>query len=45
MNQQNDLIMKELKEGLQNKFKFVSDVILFGSQATGKAFERLFMSM
>ena len=39
MNQQNDLIMKELKEGLQNKFNFVLDVILFGSQATGKAFE------
>lgn len=39
MNQQTDLIMKELKEGLQNKFNFVSDVILFGSQATGKAFE------
>ena len=31
--------MKELKKGLQNKFNFVSDVILFGSQATGKAFE------
>jgi len=31
--------MKELKEGLQNKFNFVSEVILFGSQATGKAFE------
>ncbi len=39
MNQQTDLIMKELKEGLQNKFNFVSEVILFGSQATGKAFE------
>jgi len=39
MNQQTDLIMKELKKGLQNKFNFVSDVILFGSQATGKAFE------
>ena len=39
MNQQTDLIMKELKKDLQNKFSFVSDVILFGSQATGKAFE------
>ncbi|MEA1946961.1 MAG: nucleotidyltransferase domain-containing protein [Thermodesulfobacteriota bacterium] len=39
MNQQTDLIMKELKEGLHNKFNFVSDVILFGSQDTGKAFE------
>ena len=39
MNQKNVSIMKELKEGLQNKFSFVSEVILFGSQATGKAFE------
>jgi len=38
MNQQTDLIMKELKEGLQNEFNFVSGVILFGSHATGKAF-------
>jgi hypothetical protein len=33
MNQQTDLIMKELKEGLQNKFNFVSDVILFIQRA------------
>ena len=39
MNQQNTLIMKELKEILKKKFNFVSDVILFGSQATGNAFE------
>jgi len=31
--------MKELKEGLQKKFNIVSDVILFGSQAKGNAFE------
>lgn len=39
MSQQNILIMKELKEGLKKKFNFVSDVILFGSQATGNASE------
>ncbi len=39
MNQQNTLIIKELKEGLQKKFNIVSDVILFGSQATRNAFE------
>ena len=39
MNQMNVLIIKELKERLQKKFDLVSDVILFGSQATGKAFE------
>lgn len=41
MNQQNVLIMKELKELLQKKTNLVSDVILFGSQATGKAFDFL----
>jgi len=39
MNQQNTLIIKELKEGLQKKFNIVSNVILFGSQATRNAFE------
>ncbi len=39
MNQENVTIMKELKERLQRRFSFISDVILFGSQATGQAFE------
>ena len=39
MNRKNVFIMKELKESLQRKFDFVSEVILFGSQARGKAFE------
>ena len=39
MNQQNTLIMKELKDVLQKKFNIISDVILFGSQATGNALE------
>ncbi|MDY6790718.1 MAG: nucleotidyltransferase domain-containing protein [Thermodesulfobacteriota bacterium] len=39
MNQENVVIMKELKERLQRKFSFISKVILFGSQATGKAVE------
>lgn len=39
MNQENVTIMKELKERLQRRFSFISEVILFGSQATGQAFE------
>ncbi len=39
MNQKNIMIMRELKERLQRKFDLVSEVILFGSQATGKALE------
>ena len=39
MNQKNIMIMRELKERLQRKFNLVSEVILFGSQATGKALE------
>ena len=39
MKQQNHTIMKELKKGLKNKFDFVLEVILFGSQATGKAID------
>ena len=37
MNHKNTLILRELKEGLQRKFDLISEVILFGSQATGKA--------
>lgn len=39
MSQKNILIIKELKERLKKQFHFVSDVILFGSQATGNASE------
>lgn len=39
MNQHSTAILKELKEGLQKEFSIVSDVILFGSQAKGNAFE------
>lgn len=31
--------MRELKERLQSNFQLVSEVILFGSRATGKAYE------
>jgi len=39
MNQKNIRIIKELKEKLQRKFNFVSELILFGSQATENAAE------
>lgn len=39
MNQKNIRIIKELKEKLQRKFNFVSETILFGSQATENAAE------
>ena len=37
MKRKNVEIIRELKARLQNKFGFISDVILFGSQATGDA--------
>lgn len=37
MNERNLLIIKELKDMLLKKFNFISEVILFGSQASGKA--------
>ena len=37
MNQKNLAIIKELKERLANQFDFISRVILFGSQVSGKA--------
>lgn len=39
MNKKNALIMKELKERLQRKFKVVTELILFGSQASGQELE------
>ena len=39
MNEKNHLIMKDLKENLQKRFKLISRIILFGSQATGQALE------
>jgi len=38
MKKKNKLIIKELKDILQRNFQDISKVILFGSQATGKAF-------
>lgn len=38
MNQKSILILKAIKNRLHIKFNFISDVILFGSRATGKAF-------
>ena len=37
MNERNLLIIKELKDMLLKKFNFISEVVLFGSQASGKA--------
>jgi predicted nucleotidyltransferase len=39
MNQKNLIIIKDLKEMLLKKFDFVSEIILFGSQASGEASE------
>lgn len=37
MNERNLLIIKELKGMLLKKFNFISEVVLFGSQALGEA--------
>lgn len=39
MNRKNIVIIKELKDRLQERFSFISKVILFGSQAKGEAVE------